>query len=577
LRSSTAKTTAARLCLCTALAACAVQDAGGGLEPRDVDGVEEASEGLDDLSAQCSLSSAGVMSLALNSGDVALIGRSSTSASATVQVNGYECGPASASALRQIAVTEASASTGDQTVILDYSNGPLPAGRSGAVGVDVDLGTETTADALKIIGSSGNDTYVFGATGVTVNSDALADIRVAHVEQYLATMGGGNDSFSAAGSAATGAAFAQAVEIYGGDGNDSIRGGAAADIYHGGLGNDVLVGGDAPDGGDTMNGDDGVDVADYSARTAAVTVTVDGQANDGGSGGSEGDDVAVDVETVKGGGGDDSLTGGAGSQTISGGPGADTLAGGAGDDILNGDAGDDRFDAGSGADGADVLNGGAGIDTADYSARQMAITVAIDAQAGDGQLGENDRVATDVENLLGGDGNDRLTGSSAANLLVGGAGDDVLGGGDGNDTLRGNDGDDSMSGGNGNDVLDAEEAPHGGDTMMGGAGVDLVTYAGRTTGVAIAMDGSTPGGESGEGDVVGTDVEDLRGGTGDDHLIGNALDNVLEGGAGTDTIEGGAGDDTIDGDLGSDVIDCGPGDADVLLDTTVGSESACEA
>ena len=90
------------------------------------------------------------------------------------------------------------------------------------------------------------------------------------------------------------------------------------------------------------------------------------------------------------------------------------------------------------------------------------------------------------------------------------------------------------------------------------------------------MDGTTGGGETGEADTVGTDVENLKGGAGDDAITGNALANQLEGGAGVDTIAGLGGDDVIDGGAGADVIDCGLGDADILLDTTVATAVNCE-
>ena len=49
----------------------------------------------------------------------------------------------------------------------------------------------------------------------------------------------------------------------------------------GGEGNDVLDGGG---GADTLGGGEGYDLADYSARTAPVSLTLDGAANDGEAG-----------------------------------------------------------------------------------------------------------------------------------------------------------------------------------------------------------------------------------------------------------------------------------------------------
>jgi Ca2+-binding RTX toxin-like protein len=217
--------------------------------------------------------------------------------------------------------------------------------------VVVDLGTG--ADALKIRGSKAADAYVFGSTGITINADNNKDVTVANVESFVVSLSDGNDSFSAAGSAATGnAAFATAVTVYGGAGNDTLRGGAGDDVYFGGDGNDVFQTGGADDGDDEMNGGAGSDTADYSTRSAALTVTMDGMADDGE--GAELDNVMDDVEVLKGGSGNDTLTGTDGAQTISGGAGDDVIAGGADADVLNGDAGDDTFDEEDADTGADV-------------------------------------------------------------------------------------------------------------------------------------------------------------------------------------------------------------------------------
>ena len=55
----------------------------------------------------------------------------------------------------------------------------------------------------------------------------------------------------------------------------------------------------------------------------------------------------------------------------------------------------------------------------------------------DGTTGAFDDVHTDVENVIGGFGNDTITGNSDNNVLGGGAGNDSLNGGGGDDTLRG--------------------------------------------------------------------------------------------------------------------------------------------
>src|SRR4051794_8420299 len=117
--------------------------------------------------------------------------------------------------------------------------------------------------------------------------------------------------------------------------------------------------------------------------------------------------------------GHDIICGLGGNDVISGNSGADVLDGGSGNDILVGGA------------GADVFAGGPGSDTADYSAQTVPVTAALDGRAASGAAGEKDRIGIDVEALIGGSSDDRLTGNSGANTISGGAGNDRLVGGAG--------------------------------------------------------------------------------------------------------------------------------------------------
>jgi Ca2+-binding RTX toxin-like protein len=58
-----------------------------------------------------------------------------------------------------------------------------------------------------------------------------------------------------------------------------------------------------------------------------------------------------------------------------------------------------------------------------------------------------------IENIVGGAGNDRITGNILANHLQGGTGDDRISGAGGNDTIFGQGGNDILSGGAGNDIF----------------------------------------------------------------------------------------------------------------------------
>ena len=84
--------------------------------------------------------------------------------------------------------------------------------------------------------------------------------------------------------------------LYGRGGDDQVAGAGGDDGLRGGPGADVLIGGDGAE-----------DIADYSARAVAVTVTLGDGADDGEAG--ENDDVQGDVEVVRGSSAGDSLTG----------------------------------------------------------------------------------------------------------------------------------------------------------------------------------------------------------------------------------------------------------------------------
>jgi Ca2+-binding RTX toxin-like protein len=231
------------------------------------------------------------------------------------------------------------------------------------------------------------------------------------------------------------------------------------------------------------------------------------------------------------------------NSTLNGGIGNDTLTGGAGADIANGDNNDDVFDGGA---GADIFNGGGGSDTVTYASRLLPVAADIDGFADDGELLENDNVAADVENILGGSGGDTLTGSSSANTLSGNGGDDVLNGADGDDLLDGGAGADSFSG--------------------GGSGSDTVTYASRLLPVAADTDGFADDGELLENDNVAADVENLTGGSGGDSLTGSSAVNTLNGNAGSDTLDGGTGSDTLSGGADIDTVSYSGRTADVIAD-----------
>ena len=218
-------------------------------------------------------------------------------------------------------------------------------------------------------------------------------------------------------------------------------------------------------------------------------------------------------------GGDDRLAMLSSSQSVvaSGGIGADDITGGNAGDMLHGDAGDDTL---LGGDGADALDGGMGRDTASWAERSVPVTASLHTG-----YGAEDSL-TAIEDLLGGTGNDTLTGHNSPNILRGNDGDDVLRGTDDADTLQGG---------------------FGRDTLDGGLGVDTATWEERADGVVASL---APGGVGAE-DIVDA-VENLTGSQGNDTLIGNDGSNVLRGQEGDDVLRGALGSDILDGGEGID-------------------------
>ena len=230
--------------------------------------------------------------------------------------------------------------------------------------------------------------------------------------------------------------------LSGNSGRDTLIGGPGGDLLDGGRSDDTLQGGA---GADRMAGGDGADWADYTDRGATVDLTLDNQPNDGEPG--ENDAIEDNVENLRGGTAPDRLVGSDGRNSLDGGDGDDTL---------------------DGAGGGDTLAGGAGVDTADYSSRQAAVDVSLNDDADDGESGEKDKIAEDVEGARGGAGADTLYGNDDPNRLNGGDGKDQLAGGASDDVLIGMAASDKLDGGAGKDKFDS------------GAGNDTISSRDRT-------------------------------------------------------------------------------------------------
>lgn len=555
-----------------------------------------------------------------------------------VTVNGYACVKPTGAQLtptmvKKITITGTSAN--NEKVVVDMLSGafgPSVLGTSGGIVIDLGGGT---GDSFSLRGTSGADKFTAGKSGsdnyFEVSGDANADVRVTGAAVLAVSLSNGNDTFSARGGTfvathlgpgtiTTLAALSDDITVNGGDGDDTITGGDGDDVLSGGNGNDTFKTsvGASGDGADTYVGGAGTDKIDYSGRTSAIAVAMNGSTPSGqgfavtwpGTPGAsiEGDLVGDDIEDLVGGAGDDILHGNSVSNNIKGGAGNDILWGGAAGtcasdvDTLEGEAGDDTFKMTAVSDCADSLSGGAGTDTADYQLRTAALTIILDNGALDGESGEKDNVRNDIEIVIGGTNDDIITGSANNDTLHGGAGNDTLNGGAGDDTLVGGSGDDTLNGDAGNDTFDegltdsritiAQNKGGGNDVINGGAGFNTVTYAERTADITVTlcMDPNKLSGVTAltgacsddDGDLGASEadkiinVTHLIGGEGDDTITGSASDDMLEGGDGSDTIHGGAGadqifgdadDDFLYGDAGDDYVDGGAGDDLINGDT----------
>jgi Ca2+-binding RTX toxin-like protein len=127
-------------------------------------------------------------------------------------------------------------------------------------------------------------------------------------------------------------------------------------------------------------------------------------------------------------------------------------------------------------------------------------------------------------------------------------------------TLNGGLGNDQLSGGTESDTLVGET---GADVMSGGGGTDTADYSDRTAPLDVTIDGTANDGESGEGDNVLSDVENVTGGAANDHLTGSAAKNGLDGAGGDDLLKGLGGADTLSGRDGSNTL-AGAGGSDTL-------------
>ncbi|MBL8712789.1 MAG: hypothetical protein JNM12_07800 [Alphaproteobacteria bacterium] len=196
-----------------------------------------------------------------------------------------------------------------------------------------------------------------------------------------------------------------------------------------------------------------------------------------------------------------------------------------------------------GNSGKNVLDGGLGNDTYDIGASATNDTIVVDTGGNDTVIvGASYSIANraDLENItLTGIGLFNAVGNASDNILTGNAKKNTLNGGIGADTMIGGDGDDTFYVDNvGDVVLDelGDVTPGGKDLVISSVSYTLATGVDNLTltNVATALNGT------------GNDLVNI--------IKGNSFNNILDGGVGSDTMDGGAGNDTYFIDAAGDVI-----------------------
>jgi ELWxxDGT repeat protein len=497
------------------------------------------------------------------------------------------------------------------------------------------VSTLVSQGTLLLNGTDGNDNIHVSENNnvITVNVNGETQTyQDNEIQNILVHAGAGDDAVTIDDN------ITKPATIYGEDGNDTLQGGGGDDQIDGGLGDDSMIGGD------------GFDVIDYSARSTGITTDaqygngIDAQTIFGDNGetdhfegfesfvGGQGNDSLYfstiagtslnQIVFVDGQGGDDTITldgRGLNNPIVHGGDGNDIIKVSNWNPAANllsqtldynkaylsatayGDAGDDTF---LGGNNANDYFGGDGSDKIDYTNAldvpyvwsdgrwspnflvHRGINVSLDNVANDGETG-SDNVHSDIEEVIGGRGNDTLTAGNSAATLVGAEGDDKLTGGAGNDSLDGGDGHDTIVG-DSNDSITSDTSDTFVDdtppapvvqTAPATALINGTLHIGATTGddqisIFLRASNSKMLEVNMNGIITAFKMKDVSliqvdAGAGNDavkfneafgnitissKIYGGAGNDIITGASGSDRIMGGDGNDWISGGDGNDVI-----------------------
>ena len=221
--------------------------------------------------------------------------------------------------------------------------------------------------------------------------------------------------------------------VVGSNFNDTITGDEVSNILFGGRGNDSLRGGQGFDYAAYWFAASAVN-ANLQTRTSTGATTLDAEGNDLG----EGTDSFLDLEGLLGTiNFADTLVGDNQANYIDGDGGNDTLSGGGGDDWFVGGLGSDTVDGGAGSFdfwdyyGGEAVSANLGTGTITTPSIQLSVT-GLEAVAG---ANENDTLIGDANDnyFYGWNGNDTIDGAAGNDQIDGGGGTNTVNGGPGTD------------------------------------------------------------------------------------------------------------------------------------------------
>lgn len=445
-----------------------------------------------------------------------------------------------------------------------------------------------------------------------------ATYHLSSLENVTLTGGAGDNKIDASG-------YSRAVSFVGMAGNDMLIGGSAGDTF--------VFDGDNALGTDTVTGNGGADLLDFTQTSVAKVVIVDLaiHVSQPAVAGNVSLILVDDIENLSGGAGHDFLYGNALANVLLGGPGNDWLEGRAGNETYVFDTDSDRGDETVVENIADT-----GYDLLDFSGTtSLSITLNMGILGAYQDININLSLRLNgegIEEVRGGALPDTIRGNGNDNLLRGGLGDDLLDGKSGDDVLDGGAGNDDLNGGEGGEVvgdtinetantnfiltdtsltrgtgevdtLDNIEVANltGGAgnntfTLTGWSGDGSVTGGGGLDQVILALDADFTLTDLGANNVhlslsTGQDIDlaQVEGATFTGGPSGNDLDAsaltlnaaglprmsfTLIGGAGVDVLKGSFGNDTLMGGLDNDTLTGGRGND--VLDGGTGSDQLIE-